>query len=236
LKQKNVFGMVSILHKKSMRLSKRVIELIAIAMFPVLLVLAFAMHFKSAKAFLNFRWRYQSPPPVAFYKLFSQPNNQFVAAHVIAWVSVPLLFALIWLMYRKLYPKNNILSIMLLVSGAVGCFCLSGVFAIWLHLTCLKNVADVSQENMILVVAALTAPTGVLRIVSMCSLFAPLTVSGLSIGLLGYKLQPVWSSISLLAGSSMMAVFMDQDNWMLLGAFLITIGIIPLITKTKKGV
>ena len=66
------------------------------------------------------------------------------------------------------------------------------------------------------------------------SALSALTIVGmivLGFGLYQSRITPRWAAVLYISGNILILAFMDIDNWMLVGAFLMLVGLTPLSMK-----
>lgn len=208
--------------------------------FPSILLLAFIMHFRSIGDFLNFKWQKKAiyDSDGLFDELLKTGGGGFIHAHAVAYLSAPFMILTILCLGYLLYPEKPILSFVGVSVGIIGSVFMAGVFASWLSFTAITRV---EPQNYIGAKAALTElvrMTGVLKAITSLSFLSLIGIIILCIGFLTTKLLPKWSPISILIGCTIISIFMDLDNWMLIGSIFILAGLIPVsrLFKTEKQI
>ncbi len=210
----------------------------SLLIFPSILLLAFIMHFHSLKDLLNFKWKKNSEYNSGglFDDLVKTGGGGFIHAHWLAYLSVPFMILTILCLGYLLYPKKPILSFIGVSVGVIGSVFLAGVFASWLSFTAVSRVEPQDYIGAKAALIELTRMTGVLQAITVLSLLSLIGMIILSIGFLTTTLLPKWSPISILSGCLIIIVFMDLDNWMLIGSVFVLAGLIPVsrLIKTEK--
>jgi len=209
----------------------------SLLLFPVMMMLAFAMHFKDLADFFVFELKYVPNSTESFMATLSGPNKNrlFVIPHIVGYMGMPFMAATGMYLGKILYPKKPLLAIIGSSMTVTGVFFLSGVFAAWLSFAAVGNVPVASTENAITVLRELTKMQGPLLLMTTLSV---LSISGLIIlgtGLLISRIIPTWSAALFLLGNIFIITFMDLDNWMFIGALLILIAMLPVSIKIYKN-
>ncbi len=209
----------------------------SLLIFPAILVLAFIMHFHSVEDFFSFRLK-KGPSYNAgalFDELVKTGGGGFIHAHALAYLSVPFMILTILCLGYLLYPKKPILSFVGVSVGIIGSVFMAGVFASWLSFTAVSRVEPQFYVGAKAALTELTRMTGVLKAITLLSFLSLIGIIILCIGFLKTKILPKWTPISILTGCIIISVFMDMDNWMLMGSIFILAGLIPVSRLFKVG-
>ena len=202
----------------------------SLLIFPSILLMAFIMHFRSIGDFFNFKWKkdpaYHSS--ALFDELVKTGGGGFIHAHAVAYLSVPFMILTILCLGYLLYPKKPILSFVGVSVGIIGSVFMAGVFASWLSFTAVSKVGPQDYIGAKAALAELTRMTGVLKTITLLSFLSLIGIVILCIGFLTTKLLPIWSPISIIIGCIIIGVFMDLDNWMLIGSVFLFAGLVPV--------
>lgn len=221
--------------------TRRVMEIFAgvsLLALPILLAITFILHFTSLAEFANFQL---AKPSFSAERLFQTLSGDdggfrfFVLPHLVGYLSLPLFLlsasAIAYVSYSR-RPRQTLTGLILTATGVVF---LGGVFASWLSFAAIGNVKNVPADALISVLGALIELKGPLLI---STVFSALTFFGmiiLGVGLHQARILPRWSSSLYIAGNLMIVLFMDLDNWMLIGAVMQCIGIYPLSLRFIAG-
>jgi hypothetical protein len=204
---------------------------ISLIVFPVFLIIAFAVHFMGEFGFADFlklRLIYEQPRPERFMELFrSSSLMDFVLPHLIIYLALPLLVPAVIFLAAFLFERKPWLSIVGILTTLAGTIYMGGVFGSWLSFTAIGAVNADQVAGSIPALAALIKNQGMLR---MTSALAGLSILGILIiaaGLFFTRVVPRWQVILIFVGNLMIIAFMDIDNLMLLGATLWFIGALP---------
>jgi hypothetical protein len=209
---------------------------VMLLVFPLILMLGFALHFSSLESF--FRFRLQRPVYHAermFDMVVRGYSHGFLVAHFVVYLAVPLMMLVIlslaWLLFRQM----PLIAFTGAVVGIIGCVATAGVIAAWLSFPAVGRVSPEYYDGARAALIELTRMTGVLKMITTASYLAFVGMIMLAAGLIRTKMFPLWSMFSIIAGSLLFLLFMDMDNWMFIGSVLILIGLIPVSRKISSG-
>lgn len=204
--------------------------------FPLLLIIGFALHFQSFGQFWNFQLHYEPATGESVYRMLRGPGpSRFALAHWFAYSAVPLLMLSGLSLAYLLYPLRPGWAVAGGVICLVGSLFMSGVFAAWLSFTAVSNVPAAFEKETIAVLGELTRMQGALLLITRLSYLSLFGLALLALGFWQTNLIPRWASGCLLVGSLLIAVFMDLDNWMLIGAILLLTGFVPVARKLVQS-
>lgn len=213
----------------SIKLIKKIGGL-SLIIYPIMLMISFAMHFKTFSDFFMFKLKYVQVPIEDSVRLLmsSQGLRYFIAPHIVAYFAVPFMMfsavALGYVLFDK-KPKTAITGTLLSV---IGCIFLGGVFAAWTSFAAIGNFPANQFDSAVMAFSELTTMQGPLAIFSSLSALSLIGFLILAIGLFQSRIISRWRSSSIFLGNLLIIVFMDLDNWMFIGAILILIGIFPI--------
>ena len=212
---------------------------IMLLIFPVFLLLGFALHFRSIDQFFRFRW--SNPPYNAegmFNMLVSGRSHIFLVAHNIVYIAVPLMLITVLCLAWVLYEKMPILAFLGGMVGVVGCLAMSGVMSSWLSFAAIERVGPQHYDGAKTALIELTRIKGALGLVTHASYCVFYGIIILALALIRAKLFSIGSMICLIIGSILFILFMDMDNWMFIAAIFLLIGLVPVAKRiagrTKK--
>lgn len=202
--------------------------------FPVIMMLAFIMHFNSFHSFFNFRLvRDPYDAGKLFDVLVSGKGHGFIMAHFVAFISVPLFFMAILILGHFLYADKPLIAISGVIIGVVGCAAMAAVFGAWLSFT---GIATVDKSNYVsarMAFIELVRMKGMLKMFTLLSNLSFVSLIILAIGLIWAKEFSLWRMLCIVLGAILFIIFMDLDNWMFIGSFLLLLGFIPITRKLK---
>lgn len=216
-------------NQKAVGLVKK-ISGISLILFPLILMVAFGMHYDNLADFFTFDLRYVPNSAQGFMNTLTGPNRDrlFTTPHMLAYFSVPFLIISALYMGYIIFPKKPLLAISGVLITLIGSVFLSGVFASWLSFAAVGNVAPDQVAGAIPVLAALTEMQGPMALMTYMSALSLVGLMMLASGLYSSQIVPKWSASLILIGNLLILLFMDLDNWMFIGALLILIGALPL--------
>jgi hypothetical protein len=211
----------------------RVGSVAILMLFPVLLMFAFALHFRSFADFFEFKLMYVQNTPEYFMSTLtgSQKDRLFLIPHYVGYLAMPFMLATALVLGKILYRHKPVYTIIGVSMTLVGVVFLSGVFAAWLSFAAVANVPSDIIQSATLVLKELTTMQGPLLYITSLSILSLAGLLVLGVGLFQSKIQSRLVSGLFILGNLMIIIFMDLDNWMFLGALLILISLLPLSKK-----
>ena len=209
---------------------------IVLMLFPLALMLAFALHFDTVSEFFEFELRYEPNSASEFMATLTDPKEamQYTMAHGVGYLSLPLLvgtgLCLGYLLFET-RPWMAIIGASLVYTGAIY---MGGVFGSWLSFAAIGNVASDQLQGAIPALEALTEMQGPLLLTSMLSALSLVGLMVLAVGLFLGRVVTRWSAALIFIGNLLIMVFMDLDNWMFIGAFIMLLGMAPISWRLLK--
>lgn len=210
---------------------------ISLILYPAGFLLAFLMHFSSVSEFFVFKFKYVQGPVEYTVKLLMGPDAAagFINPHLVGYFAVPfMLFASLALGY-VLFKEKPWFALIGTSLACVGTIFLGGVFAAWLSFAAIGNMPPDQFEAAVSAFRELTTMQGPLAITSYLSVLGLLGFLVLAIGLFKSRIVPKWSAGLIFIGNLMIIVFMDLDNLMAIGAFLMLLGFLPISLRLFKN-
>jgi len=204
----------------------------ALLIFPCLFMLVFIMHFRRLADFLTFHTHYEPRDPARVVAALIAGHNRYPLIHdphMIAYLGMPLLplcaFAL-YILGRGARPVASAITLMITISGTIY---MGGVFGMWTAFYRGLGLVDTSnQAGAIATFTAMTTPQGAFLVTTTLAKLTMIGLAAQALVLLGTRIVPMWSVVSVAVGASMFLVFWDLDNWMLLGTVLLLVGFLPM--------
>jgi hypothetical protein len=204
-------------------------------LFPIILMLAFAMHFNSIHNFFNFHLtRDAYDAGKLFDALTTGRGHGFIMAHTVGFVAIPLFFVTIFTLSGFLYIEKPALAIVGLIAGIIGCTAIAAVFGAWLSFSGISTVDKSYTEGARAGFIELVRMKGMLKFFTLTSYLSFISIIILAAGLIWVKKFKVISMLSLVIGAALFVVFMDMDNWMFIGALLLLLGFLPVSKKLRE--
>ena len=206
-----------------------------LVLFPVLLMLTFALHFSSLQSFFDFRFTRGAYDAGHLYdSITSGRAHGFMLAHTVGFLSIPLFFITIFILTWFLYPQMPNLSIVGLITGIVGCTAIAAVFGAWLSFTGIAGVDKAYTDGAKAGFIELVKMKGMLKFFTLTSYLSFISMAILAGGLIWVKKFNTLNMIAIIVGASLFVVFMDMDNWMFIGSALLLTGFIPVYKKLRE--
>lgn len=216
-------------NQKALNVLKKIAG-ISLILFPLILMVAFGMHYDNLSDFFLFELRYEPNSVQDFMNTLTGPNRDrlYTNPHMLAYFSVPFLMISGLYMGYVLFNQKPWYAISGVLFALVGGVFLSGVFASWLSFAAVGNVAPHQIAGAIPALETLTEMQGPLALTTYMSALSLVGLMVLAAGLFASQIVPKWAASLIFIGNLLIMVFMDLDNWMFIGALLILIGTLPL--------
>lgn len=204
----------------------------SLLLFPTLAIIAFVLHFHSWGAFFHF---YFTRPPYhaenLFEALVSGRGHSFLIAHIFVDIAIPFLLLTILTLAWYLVKTSQTLAILGAATGIIGSLAMAGVIASWLSFAAVGHVDPQYYDGARAALIELTRMQGILHANTLLSYLTFYGLIILSAGLAYKKTFPATSMILIATGALLFILFMDMDNWMMIGTILLCIGLIPVIRR-----
>jgi hypothetical protein len=219
------------------RLVRRAQSAALIAM-PALLILVFTLHFHRFSDFLVFRLRYTPREPRDVVSMLIAAANRWPMVHdphLLAYLALPLFLLCAFGLFRLGRVRRPLTAGLGLAVTATGIVYLGGLFGMWTALFRGFGAVDPRHlEGAIASYAALTAPQGAFELTTVLSRLAFIGLPLQMAALLRTRVVPDYSIALVAAGSALIAVFADLDNWMLMGTVLMLAGFVPAARRLRE--
>ncbi len=205
---------------------------IAFALFPLVLMASFALHFlgefDAADAF-RVRLTYVQPSPERFMELFRSASAiDFLLPHLLIYLALPLLVPATAAFAAHLAVRRAGLAAAGVLVTLAGTIYMGGVFGAWLTFQAAGTVRPDQVEGAIPVLAALIQHPPMLKLSGGLAGLSLLGIAALALGMLVTRAIPRWRALLVLVGNVTILAFTDIDNLMFLGALAWFAGAIPL--------
>ena len=197
------------------------------------------MHLRRLADFLTFHTHYEPRDPARVVAALIAAHNRYPLIHdphMLAYLGMPLLplcaFAL-YILGRGVRPVASAITMMITISGTIY---MGGVFGMWTAFYRGLGLVDPSnQAGAIATFTAMTTPQGAFLVTTTLAKLTMIGLAAQALVLLGTRVVPVWSVVSVAIGASMFLAFWDLDNWMLIGTVLILAGSLPMRKALVRG-
>ena len=204
----------------------------SLLLFPILSILGFLLHFHSVHSFFNFQW--QRKPYDAgrlFDALAAGRGHGYMLAHIIVYTALPFLLVIVLVLAWYLRQTLPMLAFLGAAIGVIGSLALAGVVSSWLSFAAIGHVSPVYYEGARAGLIELTNKKGFLEWNTGCSYLTFIGLILLAAGLWIKRQFPAANMMGIMAGATLFLLFMDMDNWMLIGTVLLSIGLWPVLKK-----
>jgi hypothetical protein len=203
-----------------------------VALFPLLFILVFLMHFRHPGDFFHFRLHYVPRDPAAVVASLMRAQNHwplYADPHIIGYLALPFMLVCAFALYRVSRTARPRLSAVTLFVTAAGTIYLGGVFGMWTAFYRGLGGVDPSQlQGAIATFRAMTEPQGAFLLTTTLAKLAMIGLAAQSIVLWGLPHVRKIAPILICIGCALFLAFWDLDNWMLIGMTLILTGFLLL--------
>ncbi len=208
----------------------------SLILFPLVLMLAFAGHFESFSDFFVFELQYESNTATEFMDTLINPAaaRRYTIAHGVGYLGLPLIISTALYLSFFLFKARPWYALIGGTLSCIGTVYMAGVFGAWLSFAAVGNVTADQVEGAIPVLEALMEMQGPLLVTSILSALSLIGLMVIAAGLFVSQVVPRWSAVMVFLGNLLILVFMDLDNWMFLGAFIMLLGLAPISLKLLK--
>jgi hypothetical protein len=209
----------------------RIAGSVSLLALPLLLAIAFALHYTSLPDFFSFKL---FKPPYSAERLLQTLGSQdggfrqYSLPHLVGYLALPLFVSSSLTLAAAISeraPWHALLGAALTCFGVVF---LGGVFGAWLSFAAVGSLSQDATVNLLAVLQALTAMQGALMVSSVLSALTFVGMIILGVGLYRSRMTPRGSAALFVLGNVLILGFIDRDNWMFVGAMLMLVGILPL--------
>ncbi len=209
----------------------------SLLLFPLMLIVAFAMHYTSVGEFFEIKLSYDQLPIEHTVATFmgDSAGRMYVWPHLIGYFSVPMMIAASLTLGYVLFERAPWFALIGSALTVIGGIFLGGVFAAWLSFAALGNLPADQTGAAVAALTVLTEMKGPLAMTTYLSVFTFLGFMVLAVGLYRTRIVPRWSPAALFLGNVMIMSFMDIDNLMLAGAVLMLAGLAPVSRSLLFG-
>lgn len=214
----------------------RIVGAASLVIFPLALMLAFALHYDNLADFFVFEFRYEPSPAREFMNtlISSSRSRLYTIPHGIAYLSIPLLIATALWLGSILFREKPYFALIGTSMACIGAIYLGGLFGAWLSFAAIGNVTAEQVEGAIPALEALTEMQGPLLLTTILSSLGLLGLMVLAVGLFISAIVPKWSALMIFIGNLIIFIFMDLDNWMFIGAFIMLLGMARISLESFK--
>jgi hypothetical protein len=204
----------------------------ALLVFPCAFIIVFIMHFRRLAKFFEFHTSYVPAPPDLLVAALIAGHNRWPLIHdphMIGYLALPVIplcaFAL-YLLGQRARPVASVITLMITIAGTIY---MGGVFGMWTAFYRGLGLVDPAyQVGATATFAAMTAPQGAFLVTTWLAKLVMVGIGAQALTLLGTRVTPAWSIMSVVLGCAIFLAFWDLDNWMLIATVLILIGFLPM--------
>ncbi len=215
----------------------RIVGNLSLMALPLLLALAFVLHYTTISDFLVFKL--VKPPYSAEQLLHTLTSADkgfrfYTLPHLVGYVALPLFIPASLMLANVLFRKTPWHALVGATLTCVGVVFMGGVFGAWLSFAAVGDVPAEQAGSLLPVLQALTTMQGSLMISSALSALTFLGMIILGFGLYQSRIIPRWAAAFFILGNILILAFIELDNWMFIGAVLMLVGLFPLSMKLLR--
>jgi hypothetical protein len=207
---------------------------ISLLALPLMLAIAFALHYSSLADFLAFEF---SKPPYSAERLLQTLSSEdggfrlYTLPHLVGYLALPLFIPASLVLAYATFRQAPWHALVGATLTCVGVVFLAGVFGAWMSFAVLGTATELGAEGLLTALSTLTAMQGSLMLSTVLSALTFLGMIVLGLGLWQSHAAPRWSAALFVLGNVLILAFIDLDNWMLVGSLLMCVGLLPLSSK-----
>jgi hypothetical protein len=211
---------------------------LALVVYPSVMIVVFALHFRRLDDFLKFRTSYNPIEPARMVAaLMAAGENRPILhdPHMLAYLELPLFLLCVFGLYdlgRRIRP---VLALVGFAGAITGTIYLGGLFGSWASFSSIGLVDPRYADGATAAFAALTAPRGAFLITRSLAKLAMIGMGVQALALVRGRVVPAWAPLAVAAGCGVTLLFWDLDNWMLLGSVLMLIGFLPMRARLLEA-
>ena len=212
---------------------------LSLVLAPLLLIIGWGLNYDSLASFFGatFSNPYltsgSSAPGQQFLETITGPDNGFrlfLLPHYFIYVAMPMLIAAALFLAKILFKKAPWHALVGATLTTVGAVYFIGVLGAYLSLPALASV-PIDQVNLLLALNAVTATQGILLISIILSVLVFVGMIVFGVGFYKSKIIPRWSASLIILGSIIVLAAAGTENFMVIGSFLLLVGLLPLSMK-----
>jgi hypothetical protein len=220
--------------------SKRSRGLYVMMVFPLLFSIVFLMHFHNASDFFHFRLHYVSRDPAQVVTALVRAQNHWPMVHdphILGYLALPFLLLSAYGLYRVSRGARPRLSAVAMFVTAAGTIYMGGVFGMWTAFY--RGLGEVDPrylDGAIATFRGMTEPQGAFLLTTTLAKLAMIGLAAQSLILWGLPKVRRSALVLIALGCTLVVVFWDLDNWMLIGMMLVVggfVGLMPVLNPEK---
>ncbi len=205
--------------------------------FPVLFCIVFVMHFHSGPDFFHFRLHYVPRDPTQVVTSLVRAQNHWPMVHdphILGYLGLPFLLLSAYTLYRVSRGARPRLSAITMFVTAAGTIYLGGVFGMWTAFY--RGLGEVDPKYLdgaIATFKGMTEPQGAFLLTTTLAKLAMIGLAAQSLVLWGLPRVSRAAVVLIALGCTLVLVFWDLDNWMLIGMMLVMGGFVGLMPALR---
>ena len=226
--------------KTSATKAMRVLGGLSLVLAPLGLAIGWALNYDSLAAFFDFNvanlylTEGRSASNEQFLATITSPDGgfrSFALPHYFVYVSMPIFIAASLYLARSLFGKAPWLALIGATLTSIGAVYFIGVLGAWLSFPAIATIPVGQPADLLPILATLSKVQGILLVSTMLSILLMVGMMILGVGLFRSRIVPRKFATLVILGNLLILAFGGVENWMVVGAILMLIGLSPLAIK-----
>lgn len=222
----------------------RILGSLSLVLGPLGLAIGWALNYDSLAAFIDFNianlylTEGRSASTEQFLATITSPDGgfrSFALPHYFVYVSMPIFIAASLYLARSLFGRTPWLALIGAALTTIGAVYFIGVLGAWLSFPAIATIPVGQPADLLPIVAAVSRVQGILLVSTILSVLLPVGMTVLGVGLLRSRIVPRRFAVLVIVGNVLILAFGGVENWMVVGALLMLIGLSPLVIRGLRA-
>jgi hypothetical protein len=222
----------------------RIAGSLSLVLAPLGVAIGWALNYDSLAAFFDFKvaspylTEGTSASVEEFLATITSPDGGFrflLLPHYFVYVAMPIFIAASLYLARGLFGRAPWLGLIGATLTTIGAVYFIGVLGAWLSFPAVAAIPVGQPADLLPILTALSKVQGVLLVSTTLSIFLPLGMLVLGVGLLRSGIVPRRFAVLVILGNLLIVAFGGVENWMVVGAVLMLVGLSPLAIQGLRA-
>lgn len=222
----------------------RIAGSLSLVLAPLGVAIGWALNYDSLAAFFDFNLANlyltegRSASVEQFLATITSPDGGFrlfALPHYIVYVTMPVFIAASLYLARSLFGRAPWLALIGATLTSIGAVYFIGVLGAWLSFPVIATIPVGQPADLLPTLAALSRVQGILLVSTILSIFVMLGMLVLGVGLLRSRIVPRRFAVLVILGNLLILAFGGVENWMVVGALLMLMGLSPLAIQGLRA-
>ena len=218
----------------------RIAGSLSLVLAPLGVAIGWALNYDSLAAFFDFKVASPyltsgtSASVEEFLATITSPDGGFrslLLPHYFVYVAMPVFIAASLYLARSLFGRTPWLALIGATLTTIGAVYFIGVLGAWLSFPAIAAVPVGQPADLLPIVAAVSRVQGILLVSTILSVLLPVGMTVLGVGLLRSRIVSRRFAVLVILGNLLIVAFGGVENWMVIGALLMLIGLSPLVIQ-----